>query len=93
MYISTCCRGDHKIGCDCVVFFPLDESKQCQSDVQKIASEKAKLGEKVGKYNRLAVANDCVEMKEVSLKRKFSLESLMEMVRTLFSETFSEKLF
>ena len=46
-------------------FFPLDESKQCQSDVQKIASEKAKLGEKVGKYNRLAVANDCVEMKEV----------------------------
>ena len=62
----SCCRGDHKIGCDCVVvFFPLDESKQCQSDVQKIASEKAKLGEKVGKYNRLAVANDCVEMKEV----------------------------
>ena len=46
-------------------FFPLDESKQCQSDVQKIASEKAKLGEKVGKYNRLAEANDCVEMKEV----------------------------
>ena len=31
----------------------------------KIASEKANLGEKVGKYNRLAVANDCVEMKEV----------------------------
>ena len=56
--------SDHKIGCDCV-FFPLDGSKQCQSDVQKIASEKAKLGEKVGKYNRLPVANDCVEMKEV----------------------------
>ena len=31
----------------------------------KIASEKANLGEKVGKYNRLAVANDCVEIKEV----------------------------
>ena len=60
----SCYTGVQKMGCYCVVFFPLDGSKQCQSYVQKIASEKAKLREKVGKYNRLAVANDCVEMKK-----------------------------
>ena len=45
-----------------VLFFFLDQNNV--KVIQKIASKKAKLGEKVGKYNRLSFANDCVEMKK-----------------------------